>query len=87
MAGQAQRLFKFLRENNSSPMKSSASQIQELIDKYLKNIFKGYEKPLPLFGTSEKDMPPFTDQETFNDYLRDLDIIKREYVLDRAIGE
>lgn len=27
------------------------------------------------------------DQETFEDYLRDLDIIKKEYILDRAMEE
>jgi len=35
MAGQVQRLFKFLRKGNSPLMKLSENQIQELIDKYL----------------------------------------------------
>ena len=87
MAGQVQRLFKFLREGNPSLMKLSENQIQELIDRYLKDLIKSYEKPLPPFGTSEEDVPPFTDQETLNQYLRDLDIIKEEYITDRAMGE
>lgn len=87
MAGQVQWIFRLLREGNPSLMKLSENQIQELIDKYLKDLIKSYEKPLPPFGTSEKDMPPFTDQETLNQYLRDLDIIKEEYITDRAMGE
>ena len=86
MAGQVQRLFKFLRKGNLPLMKLSANQIQEWIDKYLKDLIKSYERPLPPFGTSEEDMPPFTDQETMNGYIRNLDIIKEEYILDRAMG-
>lgn len=87
MAGQVQGLFKFLRECNSSLMNLPENQIQELIDKYLKDLIKDYEKPLPPFGTSEKDMPPFTDQETFDGDIRDLDVNKGEYILDRVMGE
>ena len=78
MAGQVQRLFKFLRKSNSPLMKLSANQIQEWIDEYLIDLIKSYEKPLPPFGTSKEYMPPFTDQETLNYYFRDLDIIKEE---------
>jgi len=87
MAGQVQSIFKLLRKGTLSLMKLSDNQIKELIDKYLKHLIKSYEKPLTPFGTFKEDMPPFIDQETFRSYLSDLDSIRGEYVLDRAMGE
>ncbi len=42
MAGQVQRLFKFLRKGNTALKKLSDNQIQELIEKYLKGLIKNH---------------------------------------------
>ena len=42
IAGQVQRIFKFLRKGNKALKKLSGNQIQELIEKYLKGLIKNH---------------------------------------------
>jgi hypothetical protein len=49
IAGQVQRVFKFLRKGNPSFMKLSEKQIQEMIQKYFKKLIETYDQPSPPF--------------------------------------
>jgi hypothetical protein len=87
IAGQVQRVFKFLRKGNTAFMKLSDKQIQEMVQKYFKKLIESYDQPRPPFLTDLSNVPPFVDQSTFETYLGDLDYERRKYRLNRNIGE
>jgi len=87
IAGQVQRVFKFLRKGNTAFMKLSDKQIQEMIQRYFKKLTESYDQPMPPFLTDHSKAPPFVDQPTFETYLDDLDYERRKYRLNRNMGE
>ncbi|MCG6973888.1 MAG: hypothetical protein LJE66_12150, partial [Desulfobacterales bacterium] len=76
IAGQVQLVFKLLRKGNSSLMKLSDNQIQEILQKYLKEYIDSIEERM-----YSDDPPPFTiDTRLFHQYVNDLDDIKQEII-------
>ena len=76
MAGQVQLIFKLLRKGNSSLMKLSNNQIQEIVQKYLKEYVDGIEERM-----YSDDPPNFTlDTRLFYQYVNELDDIKKEII-------
>lgn len=69
MAGQVQRVFKFLRKGNTAFMKLSEKQIQEMVQRYFQKLIESYDQPMPPFLTDHSKAPPFVDQPTFETYL------------------
>lgn len=64
-------------------MNLSTDQIKELVQKYLRQLIDSYAAPAP----PDESLLPFHDHKTFESYLSDLDSIKGDFVLNRAIGK
>ena len=76
IAGQVQLIFKFLRKGNKSLEKLSDHQIQEIVQKYLKEYIDSIEERM-----YADDPPTYTiDTRHFYQYVNELDDIKQEIV-------
>ena len=76
IAGQVQLIFKSLRKGNSSLMKLSDNQIQEIVQKYLKSYIDGIEERM----YSGELLPFEIDPQSFYQYIDTLDEAKQDII-------
>jgi integrase len=74
IAGQVQLIFKFLRRGNKALEKLSDTQIQEIVQKYLKSYINSIEERM----YSDELLPFAIDAQSFYEYINELDFIKQD---------
>ena len=76
IAGQVQLIFKFLRKGNSSLMKLSDNQIQEIIPNYLKSYIEENEEHM----YSDEALPSAISTQSFYQYIGTLDETRQDII-------
>jgi integrase len=83
MAGQVQRIFKFLRKGNKVLEKLSDNQIQEIVQKYLKSYIDSIEERM----YSDKLLPFGVNASAFYQYIDTLGEIKQDIIVDLGVRD